>query len=290
MRPALPAWLRAARRRGRSAGGPPGHRDATRARMRPRGPRIHARRRARRTRRRPRQWGLLRGAAHEEDDDDEVRGQLERLEHGAVPWASFGPGERKNGMSAPSAAASSCRRASGSGSSSVSFASCSAAAASELPPPRPAATGICFSIVTRQTGHPCPPPLRAPRARRGRACRSSKPVTWSSSAESSSIRSASSSGAIRDTISCLPSSRTRTDEQGEVQLFGASVAFMAARRQGRRSRAVPAPRRERWASARASRAQRKPRRGSRGQPGRVSSRASCAGGRKPAATTFLTPM
>ena len=53
-------------------------------------------------------------------------------------------------MSAPSAAASSCRRAPGSGSSSVSFASCSAAAASELPPPRPAATGICFSIVTRQ--------------------------------------------------------------------------------------------------------------------------------------------
>ncbi len=57
---------------------------------------------------------------------------------------------------------------------SVSFASRSAVAASELPPPRPAATGIRFSIRTRQRGS-TPALSASARARRGRACRPRSP-------------------------------------------------------------------------------------------------------------------
>ena len=83
---------------------------------------------------------------------------------------SCGPPVRKNGTSAPSPAASSCSALGGQRLGSVSFASRSAVAASELPPPRPAATGIRFSIRARQRGS-TPRPPRARRARRGRACR-----------------------------------------------------------------------------------------------------------------------
>ena len=68
------------------------------------------------------------------------------------PVPSCAPRRRKNGTSAPSDAASRSSTSTDSGSSSRSFASSSAAAASLEPPPRPAATGIRFSMRASKRG------------------------------------------------------------------------------------------------------------------------------------------
>ena len=68
------------------------------------------------------------------------------------PSRAAGRRRGRTGRRRRSARPGSCRSSAGSGSGSVSLASRSAVAASELPPPRPAATGICFSIRTRQRG------------------------------------------------------------------------------------------------------------------------------------------
>src|SRR5204863_395584 len=75
-----------------------------------------------------------------------------------------GPSRRKNGTSAPRLAAIASRWGSGTLADRSSFPSFSAAAASALPPPRPAATGIRFSI--RAASRPSPSPASSSRARR----------------------------------------------------------------------------------------------------------------------------
>ena len=86
------------------------------------------------------------------------------------PSASFGPGSRKKGTSAPSAAASACSRSGSEGLRKRCVGQPSAAAASALPPPRPAATGISLEMRTCQAGStPASAARRGARSRR--SCR-----------------------------------------------------------------------------------------------------------------------
>ena len=133
------------------------------------------------------------------------------------PVPSCGPSARKNGTSAPTRAASSASAAGSSCCSSCAFASRSAVAASELPPPSPAATGIRFSIRTRQ---PC-----------GAASASSARRTIVSSANPSTVVSAAGSTVIRSprstrwktvTSSCLPSSRSGPTTSARLIFAGAA--------------------------------------------------------------------
>ena len=138
----------AAVRRGRAGGGRRRARRAARRGARP----SRRRRRARRSRRRRTR---SRASARRFGTTSTIQKSCGRSSGSSVvpsPEPSCGPSTRKNGTSAPSVAASSCSSAGESGSGSVSFASRSAVAASELPPPRPAATGRRFSIRTVQRG------------------------------------------------------------------------------------------------------------------------------------------
>ncbi len=91
-------------------------------------------------------------------------------------------------------------------------------AASELPPPRPGRDGDPLLDPDAPAAARCRRPRRATRAPRRRACPPSKPSTESASAGSSSIRSASSSGAMTVTTSCLPSAAQRADDERQVDL------------------------------------------------------------------------
>ena len=97
----------------------------------------------------------LRHAGRDDEDDRVLGRQLEPLERRPVARPELRSARKKNGTSAPTRAATCASSSGSSGSSSDSFASESAVAASLLPPPSPAATGIRFSMRTRQRGsHP----------------------------------------------------------------------------------------------------------------------------------------
>jgi hypothetical protein len=112
----------------------------------------------------------LRSPDRQEQEHREVLRERDRLEGRSVAGAELRPvAEEERDIGAER-----CR-----------FARRSAAAASLLPPPRPAATGMRFSIRTRHS----PPSSASAR----RTIVSSKPVTVVSSAGSTSISSARSS-------------------------------------------------------------------------------------------------
>ena len=83
-------------------------------------------------------------------------------------FRAAGPAQEEGHVGAEAARERRAARPAGSGSWSVAFASRSAAAASELPPPRPAATGIRFSIRPRQRGSTPAAAATASSAARGR--------------------------------------------------------------------------------------------------------------------------
>ena len=167
------------------------------------------------------------------------------------PEPSCGPLARKNGTSAPIPAAMACSSAAGSGSASEPFARRSAVAASELPPPRPAASGMCFSILTRQRGS-----TPAAAARRSRAARTSvssvNPSTRSSAPRPSiSIRSTRSIRWRTVSTSCLPSSRVGPTTSARLIFAAAGARIIRAPPRARRTRAARAPRRARSPAGRA---------------------------------------
>ncbi len=108
----------------------------------------------------------LDGVRGKQKDDRVVARQVEGARLEPSPPPSCAPLERKNGTSAPIVAARAARSDGPSGSGSSSFARRRATAASELPPPRPAATGIAFSISTLQAGS-----IPARCGKRGQGCR-----------------------------------------------------------------------------------------------------------------------
>ena len=153
----------------------------------------------------------------QDDDDREVLRQLERLERSSR--RRFRAAGRRRGRTARRRRSSPRPRAApagSSGSSSCAFASRSAVAASELPPPRPAATGTCFSIRTRQ---PCGAP-RASSARRT-IVSAGKPSIDVLDAGSIVMRSTRSIRWKTVTSSCLPSARCGPTTSARLIFAGA---------------------------------------------------------------------
>ena len=114
----------------------------------------------------------------------------------------------------------------------------------ELPPPRPAATGMRFSIRTRQRGSTPAVARRASRARRATSVSPAKPSTRRPVAGSSSIRSASSTRwrTVSDLVLAVVA--RRADDEREVDLGRrAGAAHLAAPPRARRTRPARAPRR-----------------------------------------------
>ena len=154
-----------------------------------------------------------------------------------------------------------------------------AAAASELPPPRPAATGILFSIVARQPGWTPARSAKPSRARRT-SVSSGKPWTRSSGAGSSARVSASVIRWSTVATSCFPSGRFGPTTRARLSLAGARSSLKAPWR-AERTPAGRAPRP--WWSA-AVRAGPAPPLRDRARPGRRargSWATACAGARTP---------
>ncbi len=181
-------------------------------------------------------------------------------------------------MSAPSEVAT--QRSSGgeSGFSSVPFASRSAVAASELPPPRPAATGIRFTIVARHRGSTPAAPASFSRAART-IVSPAKPVTASVDACAIATRSPRSTLCSTVATSCFPSSRGAPTTSARLIFAGAGALLTALRSKRRTPRAraplpVPSP------AAPQLRARRRLACASRDRRARASSAASCGGARR----------
>ena len=174
-------------------------------------------------------------------------------------------------------------RRAGSGSASVSFASRSAVAASELPPPRPAATGIRFAIVARQRGSTPAAAASAVRASRTSVSAGEAGDRAGSCAGSIETRSPRSTRCSTVATSCLPSSRAGPTTSARLIFAGAGARFTAPR-SGASASATNSARLERLGPGLREPPDRLERGGRllarrRGRRARASSAASCAGAR-----------
>ena len=283
------------RRRGRSAAGCRGRagaRPAASASRRRVAPLLEAGRAVARGRRRRRRRPSTasRGRAAAAATTQKSCGRSSGASSRPVPAPSCGPEVRKNGTSAPSSAASSCRRSGGSGSGSVSLASRSAVAASELPPPRPAATGIVLPdprvparLDARGLGE-----LRRARART--IVSSAKPSTASSAAGSSATRSQRSIRWRTVATSCWPSSRSGPTTSARLIFAVAGARFTRRSASARATNSGGASSSARTSGSRPISRERRRRcaRASRGRRARASSRASSAGARTRPSTSCFT--
>ena len=161
------------------------------------------------------------------------------------------------------------------------MASLSAVAASELPPPRPAATGMCFQIRACQRGS-----LSAASARRSSARRTSVSSAKPSTAELGRRLDRDAVGQVdplEDGGDLVPAVvAERADDERQVQLRGRGRTVHAGRASARATNSGGASSSARAAGSRAIVAQRLGclARALRSRRARRSSRAACAGGRR----------
>ena len=156
-----------------------------------------------------------------------------RLRTGArsvpIPGARWQPPAMQKGTAAPRRAPSACRRSGGYCRSQSAFRPTRAAAASPLPPPRPAATGTCFSKAIFARGAMPASSASKRAARKIRFCGSGRRAPSIVSSRSSASRRRSVSHRLTDCMSrstsWYPSARRRSTSTVRLTLARACKQY-----------------------------------------------------------------